>query len=42
MTIWRRRGLGWTEEASLVGRAHFEVGGRTRDPAVTKDHVLVE
>ena len=42
LTIWRRRGLGWAEEATLVGRAHFEIGSRTRDPAVTKDHVLVE
>jgi len=42
MTIWRRRGLRWVEEATLTGRAHFEVGGRTRDAAVTKDHVRVE
>jgi hypothetical protein len=42
LTIWRRRGLGWAEDVTLFGRAHFEVGSRTRDPAVTKDHVLVE
>jgi hypothetical protein len=42
LVIYRRRGLGWQEEVTLVGRAHFEVGSRTRDPAVGKDHVLVE
>jgi hypothetical protein len=42
LTIWRRRGLGWSEPEVLTGRAHFEVAGRVRDAAVTKDHVLVE
>jgi hypothetical protein len=42
LTIWRRRGLRWVEEQTLSGRAHFEVGRRSRDPAVTTDHVLVE
>lgn len=42
VTIYRRRGLSWREDATLVGRAHFEAGSRTRDPAVGKDHVLVE
>ena len=41
VTIYRRRGLGWREDVTLVGSAHFEVGSRIRDPAVTKDHVLV-
>jgi Tocopherol cyclase len=42
VTISRRAGLGWREERSLegLGTAHFEVGGRTRDPAVEREHVL--
>jgi hypothetical protein len=43
VTISRRAGLGWREERSLEGggTAHFEVGGRTRDPAVEREHVGV-
>ncbi|HEY0253555.1 MAG TPA: tocopherol cyclase family protein [Kofleriaceae bacterium] len=39
----RRSGLAWREVQTLEshGRAHFEVGGRERDPAVTIDHVTV-
>ncbi len=43
VTLYRRRGTTWRKERTLVGerRAHFEIGGRTRDPAVTRRHVLV-
>lgn len=45
ITVWKRVGfLGrWREHARLVapGTGHFEVGGRTRDPAIHKDHVTV-
>jgi len=42
--VYRRAGLAWREQRVLVGtrRAHFELGGRMRDPAVTREHVLVE
>jgi hypothetical protein len=42
--VYRRSGLAWREQRVLVGtrRAHFEIGGRTRDPAVTREHLLVE
>ena len=42
--VYRRAGLAWREQRVLVGtrRAHFEIGGRTRDPAVTREHQLVE
>ena len=41
--VYRRAGLAWREQRVLVGtrRAHFEIGGRSRDPAVTREHVLV-
>ncbi len=41
--VYKRAGLGWREYRRLEapGRAHFELGGRTRDPAVVRDHVLV-
>jgi hypothetical protein len=44
LTIYRRSGLRWREHRQLhaAGRAHFETGGRTRDPAVVREHVLVE
>lgn len=44
ITVSRRAGLGWREHRRLEtrGRAHFELGGRTRDPAVTRDHVRVD
>ncbi len=43
ITVYRRGLLGWREHRTLVsnGRAHFEHGGRTRDPAVTHEHILV-
>lgn len=43
LTVWKRAGLSWREHRQLVGkrRAHFETGGRVRDPAVTRPHVLV-
>ena len=41
--VSRRGALRWRHDRTLVarGRAHFEVGGRTRDVAVTREHVLV-
>ncbi|CAN5880722.1 hypothetical protein BH11MYX2_BH11MYX2_27820 [soil metagenome] len=43
VTVSRRSGLRWREHRRLVsrGRAHYEVGGRASDPAVTTPHVLV-
>jgi hypothetical protein len=43
MTVFKRKGLGWREHRRLesIGRAHFEVGGRERDPAVAREHVTV-
>ena len=43
VTVYKRSGLGWKEFRRLEGRrrAHFEIGGRTRDPEVTRAHVLV-
>jgi hypothetical protein len=43
VTVYRRAGLGWREHRTLEGkrRAHFELGGRVRDPAVTAEHTLV-
>jgi hypothetical protein len=43
LTVWKRSGLRWLEHRRLEGlrRAHFESGGRTRDAAVTTDHVLL-
>lgn len=43
VVVSRRHGLGWREQRRLEGpgRAHFEVGGRTRDPRVTRPHALV-
>jgi hypothetical protein len=43
VTVYRRAGLGWTRTRELTcrGRAHFELGGRTRDARVVRDHVLV-
>ena len=43
VTVYKRAGLGWKEFRRLEGRrrAHFEIGGRTRDPEVTRSHVLV-
>lgn len=44
LTVSRRIRGRWRESATLVAprRAHFEVAGRTKDPAVTVDHVTVE
>jgi hypothetical protein len=45
ITVWKRAGLfgRWQEHTRLIapGTGHFEVGGRTRDPAIVKDHVTV-
>ncbi len=43
VTVFRRAGLGWREHRTLEAhhRAHFELGGRTRDPAITREHTLV-
>ncbi len=43
VTVYRRGALGWREYRRLEarGRGHFEVGARTRDPQVTRPHVLV-
>jgi hypothetical protein len=43
ITIWKRSGLRWREHKTLEGkrRAHFEIGGRTRDEQVRCPHVLV-
>ncbi len=43
VTVYRRSGLAWREHRVLTsdGRAHFEHGGRTRDPSVTHLHELV-
>lgn len=43
VTVWKRAGFGWREHRRLDGkrRAHFELGGRMRDPAIVHDHVLV-
>lgn len=44
VTVLRRLRGRWRESARLVAprRGHFEVAGRTQDPAITKDHVTVE
>ena len=44
LTVYRRAGFGWRELRTIEGkrRAHFELGGRARDPLVTREHVLVE
>ncbi len=43
VTVYKRAGLGWREYRRLEARhrAHFELGSRTRDPAVVREHVLV-
>jgi len=43
VTVYKRSGFGWKEIRRLEGRrrAHFEIGGRTRDPEVTRPHVMV-
>jgi hypothetical protein len=43
VTVYKRAGLAWREHRTLEGkrRAHFELGGRVRDPAVTREHRLV-
>jgi hypothetical protein len=42
--VFKRGVVGWREDRVLVGkrRAHFELGSRTRDPAITREHRLVE
>jgi hypothetical protein len=41
--LYRRAGLRWREHCTLIAtrRAHFETGGRVRDPAVAREHILV-
>jgi len=41
--VYRRSGLKWREHRTIEarGRAHFELGSRVRDPAVTREHTLV-
>jgi hypothetical protein len=43
VTVYRRSGLKWREHRTIEarGRAHFELGSRVRDPAVTREHTLV-
>ena len=43
ITVFRRAGLAWREDRrfEIRGRAHFELGARTRDPSVVREHVLV-
>jgi hypothetical protein len=43
VTVYKRAGLAWREHRTLEGkrRAHFELGARVRDPAVTREHTLV-
>src|SRR5690606_37102044 len=43
LNLYKRSGLGWREHRVLTAtrRAHFEIGGRTRDPAVTREHITV-
>jgi hypothetical protein len=43
VTVYRRARMAWRELRVLesTGRAHFELGGRERDPAVTREHMLV-
>jgi hypothetical protein len=44
LKLWRRAGLGWKLERELQapGRGHFEIAGRTPDPAVTRLHTTIE
>jgi hypothetical protein len=44
IAISKRVGLFWRELRALEGRgtAHFEIGGRARDPAVEREHVGVD
>jgi len=43
VVVYKRSGTAWREHRRLEGRrrAHFEIGGRERDPEVTRHHVLV-
>ena len=43
VTVYRRAGLRWREHRTIEAkrRAHFELGARTRDPAVEREHTLV-
>lgn len=45
VTVYARHGLfGWREHARLLAprAGHFEIGGRTRDPAIAAEHVTVD
>ncbi len=43
LVVYKRSGLRWREHRRLEARrrAHFEVGGRERDPSVTRPHATV-
>ena len=43
LVVYRRSGTRWREHRRLEAfrRAHFEIGGRARDPRVTRPHTLV-
>lgn len=43
LVVSERDGVRWRERRTLSsrGRAHFEIGSRTRDPLVARPHVLV-
>lgn len=43
LVVYKRSGLRWREHRRLEARkrAHFECGGRERDPSVTRPHALV-
>ena len=44
ITVYRRSGLrlaGASRASKRKRRAQFELGGRVRDPAVTREHILV-
>ncbi|MBC7462323.1 MAG: hypothetical protein H7287_13260, partial [Thermoleophilia bacterium] len=43
VTVHQRSGMRWRETHRLVGRqrAHFEIGGRLGDPAITRRHVRI-
>jgi hypothetical protein len=43
VTVWKRDGVRWREHRRLEsrGRAHFEIGSRTRDPLVARPHELI-
>lgn len=44
ISIFKRSALGWqeTRHFDVKGKAHFEIGGRTKDPRVRNDHATIE